>query len=75
MSRRLREIAPPFVVAPPAAARARTRLKVAGTDATVLVALGTHLGSLAGKDLPERCRAGRLDAKGRATSRRERKGS
>ena len=73
MSLRLRAIAPPFVVAPPAGARVRTRLQVSEDDATVLVALGTHLGSLAGGDLAQRCREGVLDAKGRAESRRKRK--
>jgi hypothetical protein len=45
------------------------------TDGEVLVALGTYLGSLASKDLAERCRQGRLDTKGKADSRRERKRS
>lgn len=71
--RRLREITPPFVVAPPSGARVRTRLKVADTDVAVLIAIGTHLGALAGRDLAQRCSEGRLDAQGRATSRRERK--
>jgi IS605 OrfB family transposase len=35
--------------------------------------VGMHLGSLAGRDLAVRCREGRLDAKGRSESRRERK--
>jgi hypothetical protein len=39
----------------------------------VLVALGGYLGRLAGRDLAERCSQGRLDARGRAASRRERK--
>lgn len=73
VSRRLREIAPPFVVDPPAGARVRTRLKVTGTDAAVLMAIGTHLGSLAGRDLAKRCAEGRLSAKEKADSRRERK--
>jgi hypothetical protein len=76
MSRRsLREIAPPFVVDPPAGARVRTRLKVTGTDAAMLMAIGTHLGSLAGRDLAKRCSEGRLSAKEKADSRRERKRS
>ena len=73
MSRRLREITAAFVVAPPSGARVRTRLKVAGADAAVLRAVGTHLGSLAAKDLAERCRKGRLSAKEKADSRREQK--
>ena len=73
MIRRLRPIAAPFVVAPPAGARIRARLRVSDADAAVLVALGTHLGSLAGADLARRCREGRLTAKERAESRKERK--
>ncbi|MHB1504892.1 MAG: hypothetical protein ACYCTL_13030 [Acidimicrobiales bacterium] len=60
MSRRLREIAPAFVLAPPGGARVRTRLQVADNDAAVLMAIGTHLVSLAGGDLAERCREGWL---------------
>jgi hypothetical protein len=51
----------------------RTRLFVSDQDASVLRAIGEHLGSLAGADLAQRCRAGTLDAKGRTESRRERK--
>jgi IS605 OrfB family transposase len=75
MSGHLREIAPPFVVDPPAGARVRTRLKVTDTDAAMLMAIGTHLGVLAGRDLAERCSEGRLSAKEKADSRRERKRS
>ncbi|HEU5390184.1 MAG TPA: hypothetical protein VFV73_30225 [Streptosporangiaceae bacterium] len=39
----------------------------------MLWAVGRHLGSLAGRDLAARCAEGRLDAKGRSESRRERK--
>ncbi len=73
MSRRLREIAEPFVAAVPAGARVRTRLRVSPRDAEVLRAAGGHLGMLAGRDLAARCAEGRLDARGRAESRRERK--
>jgi hypothetical protein len=73
VSRRLREIAAPFAAAAPAGARVRTRLRVSGQDEVVLWAVGRHLGSLAGRDLAARCAEGRLDAKGRAESRRERK--
>ena len=73
MSRALREIAAPFVAAAPAGARVRTRLRVSPRDAEVLRAVGQHLGSLAGRDLAARCAEGRLDARGRAASRRERK--
>ena len=73
MSRRLREIAEPFVAAAPAGARVRTRLRVSPRDAEVLRGTGRHLGMLAGRDLAARCAEGRLDARGRAESRRERK--
>jgi hypothetical protein len=51
----------------------RTRLRVSPRDAEVLRAAGRHLGMLAGRDLAARCAEGRLDARGRAESRRERK--
>jgi hypothetical protein len=70
---KLRPIADPFVVAAPGGARVRTRIHVDAADATVLAAVGRHLGVLAGRDLACRCAEGRLDAKGRAVSRRERK--
>jgi hypothetical protein len=73
VSRRLREIAEPFVAAVPDGARVRTRLRVSPQDAEVLRAAGRHLGMLAGRDLAARCAEGRLDARGRAESRRERK--
>jgi hypothetical protein len=73
VSRRLREIAEPFVAAAPAGARVRARLRVSPRDAEVLRAAGRHLGVLAGRDLAARCAEGRLDARGRAESRRERK--
>jgi hypothetical protein len=69
----LREIAAPFVAAVPAGARVRTRLRLSPDDAAVLAAAGSYLGSLAGRDLAARCAEGRLDAKSRAVSRRERK--
>lgn len=74
MSRqRLRQIAPPFVVGPPAGARVRARLHLSDADVAVLIEVGTHLGALAGKDLARRCREGNLDAEGKKASRRERK--
>jgi IS605 OrfB family transposase len=73
VSRHLRAIADPFVVAPPAGARVRTRLVVSPEDEAVLDAVGVHLGRLAGADLLARCAQGRLDAAGRAVSRRQRK--
>jgi hypothetical protein len=69
----LREITGPFVAAAPAGARVRTRLRVTTADEAVLRAAGRHLGSLVGRDLAARVREGRLDARGKAASRRERK--
>jgi hypothetical protein len=69
----LRGIAAPFVAAAPAGARVRTRLRVAGADERVLRAVGSWLGSLAGRDLAARCHEGRLDVRGRAASRTVRK--
>jgi hypothetical protein len=69
----LRAIADPFVAAAPAGVRVRTRLVAGEADADVLRSVGEYLGSLAGGDLAVRCSQGRLDAKGRAVSRKERK--
>ena len=69
----LREIAGPFVVAPPAGVRVRTRLRVSTADAAVLREVGGYLGSLASADLAARCAEGRLDAQQRARSRQVRK--
>jgi hypothetical protein len=66
-------IAAPFVAAAPAGARVRTRLRVSPEDAAVLWAVGSHLGSLAGRDLAVRCAEGRLDPRGKPVSRRARK--
>ena len=63
----------PFVVAPPAGARVRARLRVTAEDEAVLRAVGRHLGSLASADLAARCAEGRLGGRARAVSRRERK--
>jgi hypothetical protein len=71
--KRLRQVPGPFVVAPPAGARVRTRLGVNGTDEVVLQALGAHLGHLASVDLARRVAEGSLDAKGKAKSRQARK--
>lgn len=73
MTRRLRPIAAPFVVPRPAGRRVRTRLPVSDHDEQVLTAVGELLTRLAGSDLARRGSEGRLDAKGRAASRRERK--
>ena len=69
----LRPIAAPFVAAAPAGARVRTRLRVSSLDEAVLRTAGSHLGSLAGRDLAARCAGGRLEAKGQAVSRAARK--
>jgi IS605 OrfB family transposase len=71
--RRLRPLAGPLVVAPPAGVRVRTRLAVSAADATVLRAAGRHLGVLAGRDLAWRCSQGRLDGRGKQQSRTGRK--
>jgi hypothetical protein len=54
----MRSITPPFLVAPPAGARIRTRLRVDAGDERVLRAVGEYLGRLAGTDLATRCRLG-----------------
>src|SRR5215469_14856481 len=69
----LRPVAAPFVAAPPGGARVRGRLRMSAGDEAVLRAVGSHLGSLAGRDLAARCAEGRLDARGRAGSRAVRK--
>jgi IS605 OrfB family transposase len=69
----LRAIADPFVVGGPAGVRVRTRLVAGEADAAVLRSVGKYLGSLAGADLAVRCSQGRLDAEGRAESRKDRK--
>jgi hypothetical protein len=61
------------VAAAPAGARVRARLRVSPEDEAVLRAAGTHLGSLAGRDLAARCAEGRLDPRGQAASRARRK--
>ena len=71
--RRLRRLGEPFVVAPPAGVRVRTRLRLAEADAAVLRAVGEHLGVLAGRDLAWRCAQGRPDATGGGQGRAVRK--
>jgi hypothetical protein len=73
MGGKLRSVAAPFVAVAPAGARVRARLRVSPGDAAVLRAAGVHLGSCASADLAARCAEGRLDAGGRAVSRRGRK--
>jgi IS605 OrfB family transposase len=66
-------MAEPYVVAPPAGVRVRTRLPGTEDEAAVLRLVGEHLGPLAGGDLAQRCAEGRLDAQEAGASRRERK--
>jgi hypothetical protein len=54
----MRSISEPFVVAPPAGARIRTRLRLSAADEAVVRAVGEYLGRLAGADLAWRCRLG-----------------
>ena len=69
----LRPIADPYVASAPTGTRVRTRLRVTPQDEAVLWAVGTYLGSLAGRDLAARCAEGRLDTRGKARSRAARK--
>jgi hypothetical protein len=55
----MRLIGEPFVVARPAGARVRTRLRLTAADQAVVRAVGEHLGRLAGADVAWRCRLGR----------------
>jgi len=54
----MRSISGPFVVAPLAGARIRTRLRLTTADEAVVRAVGEQLGRLAGADLAWRCRLG-----------------
>jgi len=54
----MRSISEPFVVAPPAGARVKVRLRLSPADEAVVWAVGEHLGGLAGADLAWRCRRG-----------------
>jgi hypothetical protein len=54
----MRSITASFVVAPPAGARVRTRLRPSKHDAAVLRTVGEYLGGLAGSDLARRCTVG-----------------
>ena len=55
----LRTLGDPFVVAAPTGQHIRTRLHLTETEAAVLTKTGTFLGSLAAKDLADRCALGR----------------
>src|SRR5437879_4446271 len=70
MGRRLRLLAPPFLVESPAGARIRTRLRVSARDALVLWALGLYLGGLANRDLAVRCALGNAGGDGRKERKR-----
>jgi hypothetical protein len=59
VTRPLRTLAAPFVVAAPTGMRIRTRLHPTEAEAAVLTKTGTFLGSLAAKDLADRCALGR----------------
>ena len=67
MSKGLRVIAEPKVVAQPMGVRIRTRLRTSQEDLDVLLQIGEHLGSLARKDLAARVRLGNTREDGRAT--------
>jgi hypothetical protein len=54
----MRSIHKPFLVAPPPAARIRTRLWLSAADQALVKAVGEYLGRLAGADLAWRCRLG-----------------
>jgi hypothetical protein len=54
----MRSITASFMVAPPAGARIRTRLRPSRQDAEVLGMVGEYLGGLAGSDLARRCAVG-----------------
>ncbi|TDC86898.1 transposase [Actinomadura sp. 7K507] len=71
-SQRLRPIDAPFLAAGPSGVAIRTRLKVLTfQDENVLREVAAHLGSLAGRDLKARCRAGTAhDADGWAARKR-----
>jgi hypothetical protein len=59
MQEKLRTICPSFVAPGPSGVAVRGRLKGVSTrDEQVLRAVGTHLGSLASKDLKDQCAAG-----------------
>jgi hypothetical protein len=69
---RLRTMAAPFVVAPPAGARIRTRLRPTDDEAKVLTLAGNYLGGLYRRDLAARVRLGDVPAKDTERTRRKR---
>lgn len=68
----LRRIAVPFVVAPPAGVRIRTRLRPTDTEAAALTTIGEHLGHLYRTDLAGRVALGRVPAAQRGRTERKR---
>ncbi|WP_427005730.1 hypothetical protein [Pseudarthrobacter sp. H2] len=68
----LRVIAPAFIAAVPAGVRIRTRIHPTPGEETVLLAVGTHLGSLYRKDLAARIRTGKVPAAARGRTERKR---
>jgi hypothetical protein len=54
----MRSLTEPFVVAPPAGARVKTRLRLSAADQAVIWEVGEYLGRLAGADLAWRCQLG-----------------
>src|SRR5674476_751410 len=69
----LRALAESFVVSPPSGVTIKTRLRPTPAEEQALREVGTFLGSLYRADLVRRLGEGKLDAQGRAASRRERK--
>src|ERR1035437_2020906 len=69
----LRALAESFVVSPPSGVTIKARLRPTPAEEQALREVGTFLGSLYRADLVRRLGEGKLDAQGRAASRRERK--
>src|SRR5665647_204006 len=69
----LRVLAESFVVSPPSGVTIKTRLHPTPAEEQALREVGTFLGSLYRADLVRRLREGKLDAHGRARSRKVRK--
>lgn len=63
MSRQLRPIADPFVVAPPSGARIRTRIRPDTAEAGALTRIGQFLGDLSRRDLAARLALGKVGGK------------
>lgn len=63
VKKKLRTVANPFVAAPPAGARIRTRIRPSDAEADVLTRIGQFLGSLSRQDLSQRLSLGRVSGK------------